>query len=280
MSLSHALSLSLLIPNLGSKRLPIRHRPRERSGIRIQIIKRIRHVRVAICARVHEPLRRIDLLRQNQRKEDDERGNVQARVQTRRRDVVVLGPPPAELAFQKAVEKNPHGGPAQVNVHGGRRDLPGAAKDERPVQVADVAAREPAGREPGEHRQRGAEEPVPLQRGVDAAGAKDATGPNDTPYDGGGVEDAGTGAGVAVGLVGVADAGDGAEGPVEDGDLDDAGPEAGADLRSERDARLLGGGGQQTEKEKELALWLAFANGEEAGAGAGGAGGELTGTLR
>lgn len=108
------------------------------------------------------------------------------------------------------------------------------------MQVPDAAPREAARQEPGGDGERGAEEPVPLQGRVDAAGAEHARGSDDAPDDGRGVEDAGAGAGVAVGLVRLADARDGAQGPVEDGDLDDAGPDTSNYLGPKGNAGLLG----------------------------------------
>lgn len=92
------------------------------------------------------------------------------------------------------------------------------------MQVADVAAGEPPRREPRNDGQGRAKEPVPLQRRVDAAGAKDAGRADDAPDDRGRVKDASAWARVVVRLIRRANVLDVAEGPVEHGHLDDAGP--------------------------------------------------------
>ena len=57
------------------------------------------------------------------------------------------------------------------------------------------------------------------------AGGEDAAGTDEAPDDGGVEEDAAVGAGEVGRLFAGADVGDGAEGPVHDGDLDEAGPD-------------------------------------------------------
>lgn len=231
-------SMACLIPSSGSKGLSISHRQRNSRTIRIQIVERIGNVWVTISRRIHEPLRRIHLLRQNQSKKDNQRRDVQPSVQTRRRDIIVLCPPALELALQESIKENSHGAPAQVDVDRSRWDLTRSAKNEGPVQISDGGARESFRSEPGDDGQNGTEKPVPLERGVDSAGAKDTTGSDHAPYNGRCEEDGGTGAGVVVWLVGFTDTRNCAECPVEDGDLDDAGPQACRYLGCKSYARL------------------------------------------
>lgn len=101
-----------LIPGGGPKRLAIRHHKRHRRAIVIQVVKRIGNVWVAIGRRVHEPLGRVDLLRQDQSEEDQQRADVQPGIQPSGRDVVVLCPPALELPLQEPVEENAHRAPA------------------------------------------------------------------------------------------------------------------------------------------------------------------------
>lgn len=115
--------ITWLIPSTGPKGLPISHRQRNCRTVRIQVVERIGNVGVAISGRIHEPLRRIHLLRQNQSEKDNQCGDVQPSIESRGRDVIVLGPPALELPLQEPIEENSNCAPAQVNVHGGRRDL-------------------------------------------------------------------------------------------------------------------------------------------------------------
>lgn len=147
---------------------------------------------------------------QDESKEDEQRANVQARVEARRRDVVVIAPPASKAALDEAVEEDADRTPAQVDVHCSRRDPAGAAEDKRPVQVTNAASRKAFGEEPCDDRECSAEQPVPLESRVDATGAKHSCRADDTPDNGCSVENAGTRAGVAVGLVRLADTRDSA----------------------------------------------------------------------
>lgn len=151
-----------------------------------------------------------------------------------------MRPPAPETALDKAIEEDANRAPAQVDIHCSRRDPAGTAEDERPVQIPNAATREAFREEPGDDGKCSAEQPVPLERRVNATGAKDACWADNTPDHGCSVENTGTGAGVAVGLVRLADARDSAQSPVEDGDLDDARPNTSNDLSCKRDPRLSG----------------------------------------
>lgn len=227
-----------LFPLLWPERLPVSDGQWDRSTLCVQIVEGVRNVRVSVRGRVHEPLRRVDLLRQDKSKEDEQRANVQARVETRRCDVVVVAPPAPETALDKAVEEDADRAPAQVDVHCSRRDPAGATEDKRPMQVTNAASREALGEEPCNDGKCSAEQPVPLQSRVDATGAKHSRRADDTPDNGCSVENTGTRAGVAVGLVRLADTRDSAQSPVEDSDLDDAGPNTSDDLRRKSDTGL------------------------------------------
>lgn len=117
------------------------------------------------------------------------------------------------------------------------------------MQVPNVAPREAFREDPGKDRKCSAEQPIPLERRVNATGAKHARRADNTPDNGCSVENTSTRASVAVGLVRFTDAWDGAQSPVEDGNLDDAGPDTSNDLRRKSDAWLS----------KKAAVWLAMA---------------------
>ena len=127
--------------------------------------------------------------------------------------------------------------PGEVVERGGGGDLTAAAEDEGGGEVAEGEAGESAGEGVEDDGGERAGEPKVLQVRVDGAGGEDALGADETPDDGGVEEDAAVGAVELVGLVLGADVGDGAtEGPFEDGDLHDAGPEGGDGLRHEHGA--------------------------------------------
>lgn len=229
-----------LFPLLRPKSLSISNSQWNCSTLCIQVVEGVGDVRVSIRGRVHEPLRWVDLLGQDEGKEDKQRADIQARVEASRRDVVVLSPPALEATLDEAVEEDADRTPAQVDVHRCWRDPTSTTEDERPVQIPDVAARESLGGEIGDDRKCSAEQPVPLQSRVNATGAEDASRADNTPDHGCSVEYTSTRAGVPVGLIRFTDARNRSECPVEDGDLDDTGPNTSNDLRSEGNTGLSG----------------------------------------
>ncbi len=86
----------------------------------------------------------------------------------------------------------------------------------------------------GRHRRASTTEGAELH----GARAEDARRTHDTPNDRGGVEDAGTGAGISVLLVRLADILDGSQSPVEYGNLDNRRPRAGDRLSKEGNTGL------------------------------------------
>lgn len=124
--------------------------------------------------------------------------------------------------------------PGEVVERGGGGDGVAAAEDEGGGEVAEGGAGEGAGEGVEEDRGEGAGEPEVLEVGVEGARGEDALGADEAPDDGGVEEDAAVGAVELAALVLGADVCDGAaEGPFEDADLDDGGPDGGDGLRHE-----------------------------------------------
>lgn len=115
---------------------------------------------------------------------------------------------------QETIKEHSSEAPAEVNKHRSRRDQARSTKDDRPVEIPKWAAREAPGNEPRDERHGSADEPEPLEILIDRACAEHAGGTNETPENGGSVENVGVGAGVAVRLVGIANTFDRAERPV------------------------------------------------------------------
>ncbi|KAH6607395.1 hypothetical protein Trco_003708 [Trichoderma cornu-damae] len=173
---------------------------------------------------------------QVQGEEDEQRGYDEAAVQGGRRDVVVLQPPAGVPPPDEVVEGDAGEAPAEVDVDGGRGQQADAAEDDGGADVAPEGLGPAASQQPGGDGRDGADEPEPLQGGVEGAVAEDAGGADGAPDDGGRVEDAAAGARVVVLLVHGADVGDVAQGPVHDGNLHNGGPHGGDELRREHDA--------------------------------------------
>ena len=112
-----------------------------------------------------------------------------------------------------------------------------AAEDEGKGDIFDRGTGEHASEDVYGHGGKDTREPEPLEVLIEAADGEDALGADQAPDDGGVEEDAAVGAVELVGLVFRADVGDGAEGPFEDADLDDGGPEGGDGLGHEHGAR-------------------------------------------
>lgn len=144
-----------------------------------------------------------------------------------------MTPPAAVAVLDDLVEHESDDAPGRVVDGGRRRDHAGPAEDERHVDVAELALGEHAGQQVEDGRAQGAGDEKVHEPVVDLAGAEDALRADQTPDDGSVEEDATAGAGVVVDLLRVADVGDGAKGPVQHGDLHDAGPHGGDDLAGE-----------------------------------------------
>lgn len=219
------------LPNRRTEESPRSRRVRIRNlNRRVQII----HI---VIRHANPPPTRHGRIGQIGRQDNHNRANRQPGIQTRRRDVVEPHPPPAVSVPDVLVEHVAHDPPREVVERGRRRDLAAAAEDEGRGQVAEVGLGEGAREAVEEDGRQGAREPEPLEVGVDGARGEDALGPDEPPDDGGVEEDAAVGAVEFVGLVLGADVGDGAaEGPFQDGDLHDAGPEGGDGLGHEHGA--------------------------------------------
>ena len=173
-------------------------------------------------------------LRQVQGQDNHNRADGQADIQARRGDVVETHPPAAVLVPDVLVEDEADDAPCEVVERCSGRDLAGPTEDERRVEVAEVHLGEHAGETVEYDRCGGADEPEPLEVCVDGARAEDPLWAYQAPYDGSVEEDTAVGAIEFVGLVLGADVRDGAaEGPAEDGDLHDGGPEGGDGLSYE-----------------------------------------------
>lgn len=129
--------------------------------------------------------------------------------------------------------------PRQIIQRRRGRDLPGSSEEKRRVQEPERGFGEHTREEVDQNWGGEADEPEPVEVCVEGAWGEDALGADEAPDDGGVEEDAAVGAGEAVGLVLGADVFDGVgeEGPAEDGDLDEAGPDGGDGLGEEHGAR-------------------------------------------
>lgn len=108
--------------------------------------------------RVTPPIRELDIRPICHRKKDDNTANRKARVQCRREDVVVLGPPSIESLVDDLVEYEVDNVPTAVVDTRGRRDVVRTDEDEGPVDLADELA---AGLFPGIVRDWWQDEPDP-----------------------------------------------------------------------------------------------------------------------
>ena len=227
----HRLSLRsnpFALPNRRTKEpaRSVRVRIRNLHG-RIQII----HI---VIRDANPPPRRHARIRQIDRQDDDNGADSQSGIQPGRSDVVETHPPPSVLVPDVLVEDVAHDPPREVVERCSRRDLSTAAEDERSGEIAPRAAGKCTRERVKEDRSGHTGEPEILEVGVDGSGGEDALRTDETPDDGGVEKDPAVRAIELVGLVFGADVGNGAaESPLEDGDLDDAGPDGGDSLGHE-----------------------------------------------
>ena len=214
------------LPRRGSKSLPLIKGDLDSIPIRLQ---RARH-------NIIPPPTRRFLTRQLERQKDDNGTNSQPAIETSRSNIIIIGPPTPILVLEILVKDKANDGPGGIIDRRGRRDLAAATEDQRHVDVAEVGFGESAREAVEDERGEGAGEEEPEEVVVDLAGGEDAGGADETPDDGGGEEDAAVGALEVVDVFGRADVVDVGEGPVEDADLDEAGPDGGDHLAGEEHA--------------------------------------------
>ena len=211
-------------------------RPKGRSFIRNVLnchsceIKRGRHNIVT------PPIGRV-LLRELERQKDQDRANSQTAIQTGRSNVVVVTPPATVLVLDNLVEDVAHDTPCRVVDRGSRRDHARTTKDKGHVDVAERRFREHACEQVEERWTQSAGNEEIHQTVVELTRTEDTRWADKTPDYRGVEEDAPAGTAVVVYLIPGADVFDGAEGPIEDGDLDDGGPDGSHHLPGEEHAR-------------------------------------------
>lgn len=135
---------------------------------------------------------------QLQSKENEDRGESKADVQTCRKDVVVERPPSTVLVSDKLVKDITDDTPGNVVERGCGRDQSGTTKDDGRVEVLDVAPWEHARTKVDDNRQQHAGNEEVKHRVVQLAWAKDTLGANGTPNNTGIEKDATVGAGEMV----------------------------------------------------------------------------------
>jgi len=175
-------------------------------------------------------------LREIQSEENNDRGDEETSVQTGGRDVVVLHPPSSVLALDEPVEGKANDAPAEVDVYGRGWDPAGSSEHEWPVHISEPGTRPFARHQVTGDRECGTDKPEPLQDSVNLTWAENTSWANGTPYDGCGVEDSSTWAGVLILLVVIADVWNVAHSPVVDCNLYDGRPEDGDALSPEHGA--------------------------------------------
>ena len=218
---------ALTLPTRRPKRLPrIKQNP---NRIPIRLKRTSRNI-------IPPPTRGL-LTRKLERQENHNRRNRQSAIQSGASDVIVVRPPAPILVLQILIKNKAHNGPGGIIDGAGGRDLARTAEDKRHVDVAEVGSWEGACETVKDEGGDGAGEEEPEQVAVELAGGENAGGADETPDDGGGEEDAAVGALEVVLVVGGADVFDVSEGPVEDADLHEAGPDGGDHLAREEHAR-------------------------------------------
>ena len=214
------------LPHLGPKRLSRLQRRLPR------LVVRLERAGDNVVAPPHRRL----LLRKLQRDEDEDRAKRETDVETGGGEVVVVRPPAAVPVSEELVEDETDDAPGRVVERGGGRDLAGAAEDEGHVDVAEGGAGEHAREHVEDGWGDGADEEEVQQVVVHLASGEDALRTDQTPNDGSVEEHAAVGAGEVRGVMLIAQVADGTKGPVEHGDLDNAGPDRGGKLAGEEHA--------------------------------------------
>lgn len=150
---------------------------------------------------------------QADRQHNDNRADRQPTIQPSRHDVVEPHPPAPPPVANPLVEDEANKRPCHVVQRRGGRDQGVAIEDDWQVEEAERRLGPFLENEPEYNGADRANEPPPLQGGVHVARGEDALRADDTPNDGGGVEDLAGGAGeISDGVFG-ADATDTTDGP-------------------------------------------------------------------
>ena len=193
-------------------------------------------IRRILIHRVPPPIRK-HAARIRDTKENHDPRQRGARIQRRRQNVIVLGPPREELAKDPEIEDDVNERPARVVDPRGRGHVVRTHEDERPVDLApEVVARLlPDG--PGEDGHQRADPEEMQQGGIDLAGGVEARGADEAPDHARRPHRAAVRAREAAALVRRADVADIVEHPRRDADGGEGAEDGGAALRGEEEAR-------------------------------------------